>query len=128
MKHKEMDKETLYMIRKCSANIFTDVVASHLGFKFNDCYANPLIHWCFIKRLFKKKKNLWVTKAAAKDNQCKCLMTVLWLCWLCLRSQQGHVSNRVWKQSFQATTHSEIQKYFLKSDLFPDNSSSGLCS
>lgn len=77
MKHKERDKETLCMIRKCSANIFTDVVASHLGFQFSDCYANPLIHWHFIKGLL--KKNMGVTKAVAKDKQCKCLMTVLWL-------------------------------------------------
>lgn len=55
MKHKERDEEMLYMIRKCSANIFTDVVARHLGFKSSDCYASPLIHWHFIKRLFKKK-------------------------------------------------------------------------
>lgn len=30
MKHKERDEETLYMIRKYSANIFTDVVPRHL--------------------------------------------------------------------------------------------------
>lgn len=54
MKHKERNKEMLYMIRKCSANIFT-VVVSHLDLKSSDCYANPLIHLDFIKRLFKQK-------------------------------------------------------------------------
>lgn len=98
MKHKERDKEMMYMIRKCSANIFTVVGVSHLGLKFSDCYANPLIHWDFIKRLF-KKKDLRITTAVAKDKQCKCLMTILWLYWLCLRSQQGHVSDRVWKHN-----------------------------
>lgn len=31
-------------------------------------------------------------------------------------------------QAFQAITHSEIEKYFLKSELFPDNLGSSLCS